>query len=278
MADHPQLAGMTIGAARDLLVEARAVCDREDRGSEASIHLIRVHLKRVRAYWRLMRFALGKKAEQAGNARCGSAARLLASARDHEVMLGTLATLRAKVTDDGAPAADTAPFDAAEQQVAPDADRSHPAEQIDWPTLIELLEEDQAAWAQFAEKPIADDDIRRGLDRTYRKARRGYKRAKKSPDADTLHGWRKWVKRYRYQLELLAPDAAKTIAKLDKLGDRLGLIQDLAVLERHLREAEGMDKQHRKQMRKTIEARQGKLVKKSLRGGKKLFKGKSAGV
>ena len=278
MPDHPQLAGMTIGAARDLLAQARSACECDDRASEGSIHKVRVQLKHVRAYWRLMRFAVGKKQEQAGNARCATAARMLADARDREVMRGTVAALRERAVQAGQQAPDIAPFDAALEQVAAPAEQAHPAAEIDWPTLIQLLEHEQAAWAQWTDKPIADDDIRRALDRTYRKARRGYKRVKKSPDADTLHGWRKWVKRYHYQLELINPDAVKTIAKLDKLGEHLGQFQDLAVLHRHLGKSEGMDKKHRKQMRGTIEARQGKLLKKSLKAGKKLFKARSSGV
>jgi len=278
MSDHPLLAGMTIGAARDLLAEARSVCDQEDRAAEASVHQLRVHLKRVRAYWRLMRFAVGKQAEAAGNERCATAARLLAEARDREVMLGTVAALREQAVNAAPGVSDIAPFDAAVQRLTPQVHADHPSQQIDWATLVQLLEHEQAAWAVLSDKPITDDDIRRGLDRTYRKSRRGFKRAKKSPDAETLHGWRKWVKRYRYQLELIDPEATKKIAKLDTLGDRLGQFQDLAVLHRHLREAGDMDKAHRKHLRNTIEAQQGRLLKKSLKAGKKLFKAKSSGV
>ncbi|MEM9020575.1 MAG: CHAD domain-containing protein [Planctomycetota bacterium] len=278
MPDHPQLAGMAIGAARDLLAEARAVCDRDDRVSEANIHRVRVNLKRVRAYWRLMRFALGREAEQAGSVRCAQAAGLLSEARDHVVMLGTLARLKGKAEVKSVESIDTAHFDAATKQVVSEDDGPHPAELIDWVRLAGLLDDEQSAWAQLMDRPIVDDDIRRGLDRTCRKARRGYKRAKKSPDAQTMHGWRKWVKRLRYQLELIGPDSVRVIARLDKLGECLGQFQDLAVLDRRMRQAEGMDKAHRKRMRKTIQARQAKLLKKSLKAGKKLFKGKSVAL
>lgn len=77
-------------------------------------------------------------------------------------------------------------------------------------------------------------DVVPGIGRTYRRGRKRMRRAlRRGSDAD-FHEWRKEVKYLRYQLEALRPLQADLlgprIARLDILGERLGLEHDLTVL------------------------------------------------
>ena len=76
----------------------------------------------------------------------------------------------------------------------------------------------------------------KGLDFTYRKARKLALEAHDTGEDDTYHQCRKWTKYYLYQTQLLCDrKAAKsTVSLLKQLGALLGLFQDHCVLEESL--------------------------------------------
>ncbi len=73
-----------------------------------------------------------------------------------------------------------------------------------------------------------------GLEATYRRGRRGFRRAQKKATNERMHEWRKRVKYLWYQLRLLEPTAPSVlsplVANLGDLADALGDDHDLAVL------------------------------------------------
>jgi CHAD domain-containing protein len=80
-----------------------------------------------------------------------------------------------------------------------------------------------------------------GVQRVYRQARRAFAEAAAEPTVEKLHGWRKQVKYFRYQMEILRavrPEIMEPLARqADRLGELLGDDHDLAVLRQMLTQA-----------------------------------------
>lgn len=254
-----------IDAARALLADAATRCHAPDRHTDENIHDIRKALKKVRAYWRLMRYAVGKRYSEAGNARCKQAGRQLAGPRDHVVMLGTLDDLGKDAVSKAAMA-----FGQAKQAVH-EAAGCTPTKHIDWDRVADLIRNDDAAWSGLDASAIDPADIRHGWERTRRKAQDGYRAVRRKPDHETLHDWRKWTKRWLEQEELLHPDKDKRINRLDELGEMLGRHHDLAVLMHRLRRNDHFGGKPQQRVRKTINQRQAGLEKAALKLGGKAF-------
>ena len=88
--------------------------------------------------------------------------------------------------------------------------------------------------AERWELPDGFDALEGGLELTYRRGRRGQRRAMADPTDARMHEWRKRVKYLRYQMEALTPMyptlIGSTAEGLDELGELLGDDHDLAVL------------------------------------------------
>lgn len=254
-----------IGAARRMLADAQVRCQTPDRLSEENIHEVRKHLKAVRAYWWLIRDAAGDAAIKSGNTRCSRAAKHLSLARDQAVMHATLEALSHKAGPDDRSAIDRA------KVVIGAGDDPSGTQRIDWPAVIDLLREDESAWAGLDASAIKPVSIRRGRKRTQRKAKRCYRSAKATAKAELMHAWRAWVKRVYAQERLLHPDRTSRLKRLDRLGDLLGLHHDLSVLWQRLAADGPSSDEDRRRINALIAARQAKLAAKTLRLGKKLF-------
>jgi len=254
-----------IDADRSLLADAATRCNAPDRTSADNVHEIRKDLKAVRAYWRLMRHALGKRTSRAGNERCKQAARQLAGARDHVVMLGTLDELGEETGNKTAMAVGQA------KQAMHEAVDAAPTQDIHWDKVADLIRNDDAAWSGLKTETIDPADIKSAWKRTRKKARKRYQRSRKDPQPEMLHDWRKWTKRWLKQEELLHTAKTKRIARLDKLTDVLGLHHDFAVLAHRLWRNDHFGGKPQRRVRKSITKRQRELEKKALKLGKKLF-------
>jgi CHAD domain-containing protein len=108
--------------------------------------------------------------------------------------------------------------------------------------------------------------IRAGLQRQRRRVERAARRAKKTPDPDHLHCWRRRARRLRMQVEALprlkpqwsqATPATPRSKSLHKLTDALGWQQDLHVLSALLRRLSGIAE------RKALQARLRALLEKA---------------
>lgn len=195
---------------------------RRPQHDQTNIHRIRVDIKRLRAWLRLVDKDAGFD-WRAANRRLRDQSKRLSPCRDAQVIMDTLRWLRGKSAG-----ADREAVELLLSRLHFDAG----GESIDWETL-------QAPLAEAAEAlrgPVlalqSDDIVRRGLKRCYRRAVREGKRAF-SPGGtiEDLHELRKWVKYLYYQLGYVDKTrpgcCTKTRARLDRLGDKLGRIHDL---------------------------------------------------
>lgn len=193
------------------------------------IHRIRVDIKRLRAWLRLVRGAAGPD-WRARDRRLRDVARRLSPSRDAQVVLDTLKNLENRAAGEEKDA------------VALLRSRLHftPAVAgIDWPTLKPELTEAVEALRGPAAALDSDRVVRRGLKRCYKRAVREGGRAFSGTDGiEALHQLRKRVKYLYYQLQFVnrvRPGSyVRTRKRLDKLGDRLGRIHDLDLLRRRL--------------------------------------------
>lgn len=95
---------------------------------------------------------------------------------------------------------------------------------------------------------IGAGDIRSGFRQQGKRAQKAELRAKKTPNADSLHCWRRRTRRLRMQVDALSslgykaiPSGAKQSRKLHKLSDELGKHQDIDVLKGLLRRLPGIN-------------------------------------
>jgi len=196
-----------------------------------AVHDTRKDMKKLRSLLRLVRDGLGEQRYRAENDRYRDAARQLSPAREAEVNLSTLAALRERYADE-APAAETLQS-ALEQE--------HERLAIEGDALDQRIEQATDAIAAGAagidDWPLDGDDfdlVAAGIERAYRRGRRGLSRVRNDPTAETVHDWRKRVKDLWYQLRLLQdawPAVLKaSAAEAHELADLLGEHHDLSVL------------------------------------------------
>jgi CHAD domain-containing protein len=81
-------------------------------------------------------------------------------------------------------------------------------------------------------------DVRDGLRRTYRAARKAFREARSGRSDEAIHAWRKRSKAVRYQLELLASGGAEPVDDLriafTELTEKLGVATDMSAMRRLL--------------------------------------------
>lgn len=178
-----------------------------------AVHGVRKRLKSARALlWALedLPRAKSRKAARHARARLGKAGALLAGARDAEVMAETAAAngfngfarrLRADI-----PPTEAVPLERAARKIA--------AVQA----TLEVIRPDAGPFLQHA------------ILRCYRASRRGWRACRTDRSAETLHGWRKQVKRLYYLVSAVPGHDTGPADDLNRLGDLLGLDHDNAIL------------------------------------------------
>ncbi|MFZ6051188.1 CHAD domain-containing protein [Halocola ammonii] len=105
--------------------------------------------------------------------------------------------------------------------------------------LVEKLEEIPGWRIEIA----GFDDIKSGIKRTYKRGRKGKKRAEENGAAEEIHEWRKRAKYLRYQVDVINrvwPQAIEAYEdELHDITDLLGLHHDLEVLKKTIEERKG---------------------------------------
>ena len=207
--------------AREEIDRAAAALNRAGEGRFKGVHDARKRFKAIRALLRLVEPRLARSFRRE-NRWYRDAARKLAPMREAQASLETLdrlekagdATLRRELE---------ARYEAMRREQLHGADG-----------LASLAEDLAGARRRVAHWPLSGrgfEVIAPGLRATYRRGRRGFRRASRSGSATELHEWRKDVKYHRHHLELLAPlwphVLAGTAAAARKLGDLLGDHHDL---------------------------------------------------
>jgi CHAD domain-containing protein len=203
-----------------------------DRDYAPAVHEARKDLKKLRSVLRLVRDDLGEAVYHSENARFRDAGRMLSGARDAQVKLDTLATLRERFGDRLPPNGMTLFAHALEGERERLADPGG-----------EVLVLDRAAGAieagrnAIAEWPLHAEGwslLGPGLKRSYRRGRNRYAEVRDGAEDEAVHEWRKRVKDLWYHLRLVRNTKQSVLGaaaeEAHRLSDLLGDHHDLAVL------------------------------------------------
>jgi len=199
---------------------------------EINVHRIRVDIKRLRAWIRLVRNDSGKQEWQVIDHGLRDLAKQLSACRDEQIIAATLKWLIEKTKDRNT-------------QASISRLNSHVQSDIcghifDWKTinlpdrnLLEILKRKTLL-------SYSDEIIRAGLQNTYKRTLTcGLQACCPKGTFAALHRLRRWVKYLYYQLEfvevLYADDYKKIHQQLDKIGKWLGKIHDLMLVKDRLR-------------------------------------------
>jgi CHAD domain-containing protein len=203
---------------------------------DEAVHDARKRMKRLRGALRLVRDALGAREFDRDNGGLRDAARPLSAVRDAKVLVDTLDTVTEKLPRDDRHAIDSirARLVRRHQSIRRRVLRSRSKLQPQLSTLKDL--------ARRAERWTADGDdlttIRKGLLRLYDTGRAAAAAARKKPDDERLHEWRKQAKYLWHALDIVRPLRPGPIGRMaelaEELSDRLGDDHDLAVLRTQL--------------------------------------------
>jgi CHAD domain-containing protein len=235
---------------------------RSDSSPEEAVHEARKDMKKLRALLRLTRGELGEARFARENACFRDAARELAGARDADVLLETVKSLdipaslesklRKRIQAAGAPGRGDGRATAARGVVA-------------------MLKE---AHSRVGEWPLERDSfaaVGEGLERTFRRGRRDFKRARRDATVEGLHEWRKRVKElwYHHTLlrELWPPVMAAFGDEAHELSDRLGDDHDLVLLAGWVRENVGEEPK----LVNAVDRRRDELQREALALGERLY-------
>jgi len=218
------------------LAKARDRFESQTDDPAALLHDIRKDLKKTRSLLRLMRPALTDETYKAEMGALRESARAISASRDADAVPAALAKLQARsvgrlpestwATLETALAA--GPRTSARDALSGrrEALRGAAERAESWP-LREM------GWGELLE----------GVERTYRRGRKAFGRARQSPTVADLHEWRKRAKDLLYQTSLLEaawPAVIEAYAEqAHRLSDLLGDDHDLAMLVATLRDAGG---------------------------------------
>jgi CHAD domain-containing protein len=213
----------------DLFSEARRQIEAPGAEDATAVHEFRKAMKRWRALLRLYEPLFGTQAEQL-RIEARDLARELAGTRDARSALDALADLREAPLSERMLAAIRARLEgisaSAEAATLTDDLRERMREALDHATTAAM------AWPRHAVDFAAVAD---GLAASYARARGAIPEEWRSASPEALHVLRQRVVVHRYQMELAVPLWPKLgrvwIAEAQKLRDRLGHFQDLAVLQ-----------------------------------------------
>ena len=210
--------------ARHLRNTQELLCGHEHL-KETAVHEARKSLKKVRAGLKLLQDAGVRHLGDAGPL-CRDIGRLLSDLRDTDVCLHTLTRLYED--DIEVPAALVTKLRARRAEL-------HGAESLK-SSAQKAIRKDLKGLEQIMQRiprqPVDDDAILAAFDKTHRRGRRRYRSLRRDPTAETFHDLRKIAKRELHQGRFLSGvlACADRIEALDRLGEHLGLAQDLVVL------------------------------------------------
>ncbi len=201
-----------------------------------AVHDVRVSGKRIRAWLRLLRDAMGAEAYRRENAVVRDLGQLLCRRRDDEVLIETLDGLARA----GSPAFGEADIARLRDRVKADPDAAE-AEVPFAEVMIRVREALFEAHRRVEKLDLGHGHPEQTFRRLWKQARTAYRAAREAPDTETLHEWRKQAKYLRYQLEALRDIWPKRVARwsavLKAQAQTLGYEHDLAVLAERLAQA-----------------------------------------
>jgi CHAD domain-containing protein len=239
---------------------------------ESSVHEFRKSVKKCRALIRLVRDGLDDY--DTWNAALRDAGRMLANARDNEILIATFSRLKGEAAETDQP-----PLARAEAALGMTAGtpRSLPVTQ-EAAEAIRALCDHAAGWSVSGKGFAA---ITEGLASGWRKAKSAQDHARRECLADDVHEWRKRVKDHWYHARILRPiwpeGLAPHIAAADALGEFLGYHHDLELLTRHVIRQDLAD-DDRQAVLRIIADHQRDVAGRALILGDRLFAGSAAAL
>ena len=212
---------------------ALAASTKEQDGEGSPVHETRKHLKKARAALRLVSGEVGRARFRRENRRLRNVGRLISEIRDAEVRLQTVKQLR-EFSRSGR----TQSLQETEELLAFELD-SFLAAFSDWQweakTKLVRARDRIADWSVTA---LDCKQVRRSVQKSYKRARKSLKRATCKPTMGNFHSLRKRGKELWYQLRILRPlhpVVMKELADdLKAIGEHLGHAHDLAFLAERL--------------------------------------------
>jgi hypothetical protein len=231
-----------------LAEEARRDLDALEARPIRAIHSLRTRMKNLRALLLLVKPRLPKSARKGVSELAGAIKDSFSDQRDAQVKTA----LRAKLAGrrESTPRAKVTPRETARNKAA----RSDASRLI---AMVSNLDMSGLSWIEvFA-----------GYLRSYRAGRKTMKACERKPTRETFHRWRRPVKELFYQSQALQPlDGMKTRRRWsERLGDRLGLMNDLHLLQAEAKKSRGS------RMAKRIAKKQRALATGIFKAGAKLF-------
>ena len=201
--------------------------------AEHAVHDVRVSGKRIRAWLRLLRDAMGTEAYRRENAVVRDLGQLLCRRRDSEVLIETLDGL----AKSGSPAFAAPEVERLKAFLHLDAEVA--AAEMPFADIMTRVREALFLAHRRVEKlELGHAHPEETFRRIWKRARDAYRAACEQPDTDTLHEWRKQAKYLRYQLYAVKDIWPKRVALWSKVlkaqAETLGYEHDLAVLDEHL--------------------------------------------
>lgn len=235
----------------------------------AAIHGVRKEIKKLRALLRLVQGGIGRgDYRKTENALCRAADRLAAS-RDARVMLQAFEQVA------GGKAASRFPkiWKALEKNRRREARRFRDDDSI--AAAKKNLRKSDRRWAGLKIKLAGWAAIEPGLRESVRRGRQTCELARRQPSAEHFHEWRKQVKNFWHQLQLLCPAwpaaARGLIDRLEHLAELLGKEHDLSVLKQFIQDHCADEAGEAAALNRMIEASQKKLRAAALELGADLY-------
>lgn len=206
------------------LSQKKADCSSDD------IHDIRLVIKHLRAYLRLLRYSMSKVDFKQSDSRLKLIGKQLSGQRDQSVLIDSIHSLFLEL-----PKGNQALY-ASLLKGAGSSVLEH-ENQIDWGCVVSNFARELESWKRLTD--VSLKSIKKGLKRTQKRSQ-----PPKKISTDRLkrinqrHEWRKWVKHYLYQMKLLKKTNClnkafikKQIASIDRLGEYLGQEHDYELLQ-----------------------------------------------
>jgi CHAD domain-containing protein len=227
----PDLATRTLTLLlQDILASGRKPLDQPDITDAVAVHDLRKVLKRWRAILRLIGPVIGDEAE-ALRIEARDLAREMSSARDGRAALEALEDLGEDLPSLSPRSRTTIGERLAELGANAEAAALTPALKA---RVVEMLGRAAVIVERWPIGRFDSAEVTKQLTTTYRKARAAEPTEWSHADPEALHRFRRRVVEHRYQMELVEPAWPKLIrvwiSEAQRLRDRLGAHQDLAVL------------------------------------------------
>ena len=195
-----------------------------------AVHDLRVSGKRIRAWLKILRDALGREVYRRESNTIRDLGRLFSGRRDSHVLVETFEAFEKS----GADAFTSDDALAIRRRLEADVRAAELA--VPLPEALSQVRDILfPARRRFETLRIKDVHPRTAFRRIWKTARKAYRHALKTRDTEALHEWRKTAKSLRYQLDALHDIWPRRIERLTKAlkvqADLLGQDHDLAALE-----------------------------------------------